>query len=189
MKYTNELSTVETIEVSKKVGKKREKVGEIAVPVPTLADIGLTDDGSNVARFVARALRAAAVTDARNKLISGTAELKAGAKIAATLDELAAPAENSGAALKEIGELKRGFADYLRSLGLSEKAQHVLNGIFSSPKHAALQPPEIMEKVTARIEGYLEARADEELTPSQERYITSLIEQDDSAGELDLDDL
>lgn len=188
MQYTNELTTIEAIEVSKKQGNKRIPVGKVDVPVPTLADIGLEDDGSNVAKFVARALRASALTDARNKLVSGTADLKAGAKIATTLDELAAPAENSGAALKEIGELKRGFADYLRGLGLSEKAQHVLSGIFSSPKTAALQPPEIMEKVTARIEGYLETRTDE-LTGSQERYITSLIEQDDNAEELDLDDL
>lgn len=188
MNYTNELSKIEEIEVSKKVGKKRETVGKIKVPVPTLADIGLKDDESNVAKFVARALRAAALTDARNKLVSGTVDLKPGAAIATTLDELAAPAENSGAALKEIGTLKREFAEYLAKLGLSDKAQHVLSGIFGSPKTAALQPPAIMEKVTARIETFLEDRG-AELTATQERYITSLIEQDDSGEELDLNDL
>jgi len=188
MNYTNELTSIEQIEVSKKVGNKREKVGTVEVPVPTLADIGLEDDGSNVAKWVAKALRASALTDARNKLVSGTAELKAGAKIAATLDELAAPAENSGAALKEIGELKRQFAEYLQGLGLSAKAQQVLGGIFGSPKTAALQPPEIMAKVAERIEGYLESRS-EDLTPSQERYITSLLDQDDSEDELNLDEL
>ena len=188
MQYTNELTTVETIEVSKKVGNKREKVGEVSVPVPTLADIGLQDDGSLVAQWVAKALRAAALTDARNKLVSGTADLKAGAKIAATLDELAAPAENSGAALKEIGEIKRKFAAYLQGLGLSAKAQAFLNGIMASPKSAALQPPEILAKVAERIEGFLEA-SDEEPTPAQERYLTAIIEATGDDEELDLNDL
>lgn len=188
MNYVNELTSIETIEVSKKVGNKREKVGEVEVPVPTLESIGLEDDGSLVAKWVAKALRASALTDARNKLVSGTAELKAGAKIATTLDELAAPAENSGAALKEIGELKRAFSDYLRSLSLTDKAQTFLSGIFASPKSAALQPPEIMAKVVERIEGFLEAAGDD-LTPAQERYITAIVEAQGEDEELDLDDL
>lgn len=187
MQYVNELTTVETIEVSKKVGNKREPVGTVNVPVPTLADIGLDDDGSLVAQWVAKALRAAALTDARNKLVSGTATLKAGAKIAATLDELAAPAENSGAALKEISELKRAFTEYVAGLGLSAKGQAVITGIFASPKTAALQPAAVMAKVVERIEGFI-AAIEGELTPTQERYITSLIEQEESE-ELDLDDL
>lgn len=188
MQYVNELTKVEQIEVSKKVGNKREKVGTVDVPVPTLESIGLEDDGSLVAAWIAKALRASALTDARNKLVSGTADLKAGAKIATTLDELAAPAENSGAALKEIGELKRSFADYLRSLKLTDKAQAFLSGIFASPKSAALQPPEIMAKVADRIEGFLEA-TEIELTPAQERYITAIVEAQGEDEELDLDDL
>ena len=188
MQYVNELTKVEVIEVSKKVGNKREKVGEVEVPVPTLASIGLEDDGSLVAAWIAKSLRASALTDARNKLVSGTATLKPGAKIATTLEELAAPAENSGAALKEISELKRGFADYLRGLGLTEKAQHFLAGVFASPKSAALQPPEIHAKVVERIEGYVEQHG-EDLTAAQERYLTGILEARGEDEELDLDDL
>ena len=188
MDYTNELQTTETIEVSKKVGNKREPVGEVVVPIPTLENIGLEDDGSLVAQWVNKAMRAAALTDARNKLVSGTADLKPGAKIAATLDELAAPAESSGAALKEISELKKDFAAYLQTLKLSEKAQAFISGVFASPKSAALQPADIMAKVTSRIEDYLEQRA-EDLTAAQERYISSLIEGQDDESELDLDEL
>lgn len=188
MQYVNELTTVEQIEVSKKVGNKREPVGTVQVPVPTLASVGLEDDGSLVAQWVAKALRAAALTDARNKLVSGTATLKPGAKIATTLEELAAPAENSGAALKEISELKKAFAGYLAGLSLTAKAQQFLAGVFASPKSAALQPPEIMAKVAERIEGFLEATGGE-LTPAQERYITSLLEATGEDEELDLNDL
>lgn len=189
MKYVNELSTVETIEVSKKVGNKREKVGEVQVHIPTLADIDIiAADDSLVAAWVAKAIRAAALTEARNKLISGSAELKPGARIATTFEELATPAENSGEALREVSALKQEFAAYLATLGLSAKAQAVLGGLFGSPKSLALQPAGVREKMLARIEGFIEGATDG-LTGAQERYLTRLADMDDSEDELDLDEL
>lgn len=186
MNYTNELANIETISVAKKVGNKRQLVGTVSVPVPTLSDIGIDDDGSLVAAWVAKAIRASALSDARNKLVSGSSTLKAGCKIAATLDELAAPAENSGEALKEIAAFKRAFADYLQGTGISAKAQAFLAGLAASPKAVSLQPPAIAEKLAERLDGYLTATG--EPTPTVERYINSLLEVDDSE-ELNLDDL
>jgi len=186
MNYTNELATIETINVSKKVGNKRELVGSVEVPVPTLADVGLVDDGSLVAAWIAKSLRASALSDARNKLVSGSATLKAGCKIAATLDELAAPAENSGEALKEIAAFKRSFAEYLVTTGISAKAQAFLASLAASPKAVSLQPPAIAEKLAERLDGYLTATG--EPTPTVERYIESLLAVEDDE-ELNLDDL
>jgi hypothetical protein len=186
MQYTNELASVEAINVSKKEGNKRVLVGTVQVPVPTLADIGVTDDGSLVAAWVAKAIRASALSDARNKLVSGSATLKAGCKIATTLDELAAPAENSGEALKEIAAFKRAFADYLQTTGISAKAQAFLAGLAASPKAVSLQPPAIAEKLAERLDGYLEATGEQ--TATVDRYIASLLDVDDTE-ELNLDDL
>ena len=186
MEYINVLATIEQVNVSKKVGSKRVSVGVVEVHIPTLRDIGVIDDNSLVAAWVAKCLRAAALSDARNKLIGGTIDLKAGCKIASTLDELAAPSENTGEALKEIAGFKKAFAEYLTSTGISAKAQAFLTSLASSPKAVALQPPAIAEKLAERLDGYLTATG--EPTPTVERYINSLLEVDDSE-ELDLDDL
>ena len=186
MKYINELTISQLVNVSKKEGKKREHVGSVNVHIPQLSDVGMIDDGSLVAAWVAKCLRAAALSDARNKLVSGSIALKAGCKIATTLDELAAPSENTGEALKEIAGFKKSFAEYLLTTGISAKAQAFLTSLASSPKAVALQPPAIAEKLAERLDGYLTATG--EPTPTVERYINSLLEVDDSE-ELDLDDL
>ena len=84
MEYTNVITNIEQVNVSKKVGSKRVSVGVVEVHIPTLRDIGVIDDGSLVAAWVAKCLRAAALSDARNKLVSGSIALKAGCKIATT---------------------------------------------------------------------------------------------------------
>ena len=184
------LTTTETIEVSKKEGSKRVPVGSVVVYVPTLADLGVSySEGDLVGLWADKALRAAALADARNKLVSGTASLKAGAKIASTLEEIAAPSENSGEALKQISELKKAFAAYLESLRLSSKAVAFLRGCFDSPKSLALQTPDVIEKVLARVDGFAESVGLDELTPTQLGYLQRLTSGMDDSEELDLDDL
>ena len=184
------LTTTETIEVSKKEGSKRVPVGSVVVYIPTLADLGVSySEGDLVGLWADKALRAAALADARNKLVSGTASLKAGAKIASTLEEIAAPSENSGEALKQISELKKAFAAYLESLRLSSKAVAFLRGCFDSPKSLALQTPDVIEKVLNRVDGFAESVGLDELTPTQISYLERLTTGVDNSEELDLDDL
>ena len=184
------INASETIEVSKKEGSKRVPVGSVEVRIPTLSDFGIVySEGDLVGLWVDKAIRAAALADARNKLVSGTATLKAGAKIAQTLEELAAPAENSGEALKQISELKKAFAAYLEAEKLSAKAIQFLRGCFDSPKALALQTPEVVAKVQARIESFIEDYGLDNLTPSQATYIEKLFAGSDDDQDLDLDDL
>jgi hypothetical protein len=187
---TAQITKLETVEVSKKDGNKRVPVGEFTAYIPTLADLGITyPEGHLVGQWVDKALKAAALADARNKLISGTANIKAGAKIAQTLAELAAPSENSGEALKQIGELKRAFSAYLDNLGLSVKAVAMLRGCFDSPKTLALQPQPVKEKVLARVDAFVVLHGIEKLTETQISYIERLSSGLEEEEELDLDDL
>lgn len=188
---TAPIRAAETIEVSKKDGNKRVPVGSVTVFIPTLADLGVSYPAGNlVGAWADKALRAAALADARNKLVSGTADLKPGAKLACTLEELAAPAENSGEALKQISELKKAFAAYLEALKLSTKAVAFLRGCFDSPKSLALQPPEVVDKVVARVSDFVESVGGvEALTPVQTAYLERLVDGSGSDDELDLDDL
>ena len=182
------INGTEIIEVTKKEGNKRVPVGSVEVRVPTLADFGIVyPEGDLGGQWLDKCIRAATLADARNKLQSGTATLKAGAKIAQTIAELATPAENSGAALKEIGELKRAFAAFLDSLKLSPKAVSFLRGCFDSPKALMLQSPEVQAKVLSRVEEFTEVLGDD-LTPTQLGYLEKLASGSDDT-DLDLDDL
>lgn len=118
------------IEVNKKVDNKYSKVGDVTIHVPTLACFNiqaeqakdkegalLVDDGLPVyttdeANWLQGAILAQVKAQARNKLVSGSAELKPGAKIATNFAELTAEGDRAGngAALQAIRELKTLFA-------------------------------------------------------------------------------
>lgn len=189
MNITNTLTTVETIEVSRKEGKRRVPVGKVTVYIPTPADLGIDTSRypQEVRDWLARCLRANALADARNKLAPQSAELKAGAKIATTIIELATPAENTGASLAEISELKKGFAAYLATLSLSAKAQATLNALVASPKALAVQPAAVRERCLERLAAYLDSIGNE-LTPAQAAYLEKLSSATEEE-ELDIDDL
>ena len=163
------LSYVLEMAVSKKVAKlgkvdefEYEEVGKIKLPLPLLSDFGIVaelkkDEKDPAKDYIGEdglpcytderldwlfgAAVAQAKAQARNKLISGTAELKDGKKIAETMEELIAEGERVGnaEALKLRHEIRKSFAAFVGTLGKSAQTQAVLVGLFSNKEALALQ--------------------------------------------------
>lgn len=178
------------LEVSKKVSvgpdkNEYQKVGDIVVPIPTLEAFGITaekrqrteedgpDDGLPLYKdqnldWLFGAVVAACKMQARNKLISGTAELKEGQKIASNFEELTAEGERKGnaEALKLAKEVITSFAAYVQGLGKSVQTQAMLVGLFRSKQALALQPDSAKEKMKGYLSSYAETLDEKDL----ERY-------------------
>lgn len=194
------MENVFNLNVSKKVGNKKEKVGEVAIPFPTLAELGIeaqptktNEDGTPVyatdlQNFVFTAVMERVKGMARNKLVSGTCDLKPGQAIAATLEELVKPPVAGGNAetLKAIAALKRGFAEWLAEQGVAAKGQAALVQLFGSPNSIALQSEALRGKVAERVEGYAESIA--EIGAAEAAYLEKVLDACEGSDELDLDD-
>ena len=124
------------MEVSKKVDGAYEKQGEVEVFFPLLSDLGLSidpasfdDDGFPVysddkVQYAFDGVLAAVKAQARNKLVSGTATLKAGLTIATTVEELLeSGGGNRGEALAINREFLAAFKGWLPSTGKSAAVQ------------------------------------------------------------------
>lgn len=174
--------TAVTLDVSKKEagsnGKGEfKKVGEMTVYVPTLADIagfvagakqaidektkqptfedGLPIYESEEANYVQSAIFAAVKAQARNKLVSGTANLKPDLKIAETWAELCAEgSRGDGAHLKLAAELRKAFSDWVAKQGLSEGAAATLTSLFANKTALQLQTQANKDKVAARVTAF-----------------------------------
>jgi N-acetylglucosamine kinase-like BadF-type ATPase len=152
-------------------------VGTIVVPTPTLEAFGISakqklgedqkplfdEDGLPVYEdekmdWLFWAVVAQAKMQARNKLISGTAELKDGQKIAATFEELVAEGERRGnaEALKLAKEIRTSFAAYVQSLNKTPQTQAVLVGLFGNKQALSLQADDKKEKFKTYLSGYAE---------------------------------
>jgi len=183
-----------TLDVSKKVSvgpdkNEYQKVGEMVVPIPTLEAFGVTakvkemgEDGLPVYEdekldWLFYAAVASAKMQARNKLISGTAELKDGQKIASTFEELVAEGEHKGnaEAMKLVREAVVSFAAYVQSLGKSVQTQAMLIGLFRNKQALALQPDTAKEKMKAYLNAYAETLAEADLS-RYTKYLTSVEE-------------
>lgn len=185
-------------DVSKKVPgqKKQEKIGEMVYYVPTLEDAGLSgmerqkdDEGKDLINdetglpaykakehnWVQNAIHAAVKAQARNKLVSQTANLKEGAKIATDWDELTAeaPGGGGGEALKAMHEVKDLFKKHVQSLGKSQKAQDTLNTLFSNPASLALQSEENRGKMEAYVTEFA-ATLDEAKLARYSKYLEKI---------------
>jgi hypothetical protein len=170
-----------TIDVSKKDTKtgKYVKQGEMIVTVPLIEDfvaelvaakVTGEEDGMPVydndkAGFVQAAIFAYVKASARNKLISGTAEVKPGLKIAETWDELTAEGVRTGgaAALALIRELREAFADHVKTLGKSEAAQKVLTTFFNNKAVLEMATAENKGKMKGYIEAFAETLSEEDM--------------------------
>lgn len=170
-----------TLDVSKKDPKtgKYVKQGEMVVTVPLLSDFNADlvgaqikeeEDGMPVydndkANFVQAAVLAYVKAAARNKLVSGTADVKPGLKIAETWEELTAEGVRTGgaAALAMIRELREKFAEHVKTLGKSEAAQKVLTTYFNSKQALELATKENKGKVLAYVEAFAETLSEEDL--------------------------
>jgi len=168
------------LDVSKKVAvgpdkNEYQKVGDIIVPIPTLEAFGITaerrprteddgeDDGLPIYKdenlnWLFGAAVASAKMQARNKLVSGTAELKDGLKIAENFAELTAEGERRGnaEALKLAKEVQVSFAAYVQTLNKSVQTQAMLVGLFRNKQALALQPDAAKEKMKGYVSSYAE---------------------------------
>lgn len=184
--------------VSKKENNEYKEVGKVLVPVFDLAEFGLTVDASGVSddgldtysdervQFVYDAVVAATKADARNKLVSGTANLKPGNKIADTVAELIAKAERSGAALAVNRDFLASFAAYLSGKsGKSSQVQALYNGMVKNRQSIAISTEARRHGLLAQVEAYTEQATQEEAT-KYANILTAIAEL--CSGTVELDD-
>lgn len=184
--------------VSKKVGGKYEKQGEVAITVPVLSDIAAIvagaketekEDGIPVyeddrANFVQSAILAYVKMNARNKLKPGTAELKDGQKIPTNWEELCAEGVRggNGAALALAREVKEEFSKWANTLGKSAGAVQVMVQLFSNKTALSLAIPANKEKMKGYVEAFAESLTEEQLE-RYERPIAGILEVCEASAE------
>lgn len=158
------------MKVTKSEGKSRVEVGVVEVWIPTLEDFGIEakatstdEDGlpvyaTNEQNFLFSAIKAAVLANARNKLVSKTADLRPGQTIPTTLEALCQPSIAGGnpEAVKQINAAKQTFKGWVASLGKSEKVNALLNGCFASVKALDVQQSSVREKVAQYIADFAE---------------------------------
>ena len=171
------------IDVSKKENGAFKKVGEQTIYVPTLADLmafvgspikkdekgqevydeNLPVYESDEANWIQGAVLASVKAQARNKMVSGTANVKEGLKIAENWAELIAEGVRDGSGLALAREFKTAFADFIAKQGLSEAATNMLVTLVSNKAALQLQTQATKDKVKARLEAFGESLEAEKL--------------------------
>lgn len=189
--------SIYNMEVNKKVNGEYQKVGDVAVPVFDLSEFGLAVDSTGLGEdglptystdalnWVFGAVFAAIKADARNKLVSGTATLKAGQKIADTVAELIEKAERSGAALAIVREFNKDFAAYLESnSGKTANVQMVLNSMVKNRQTIAISSEARRNALLAQLSAYADT-LDEATAQKYGNTILAISEACTGAVELD----
>lgn len=170
------------MEVSKteKVAGKSQyvKVGDVTVHYPTLQEIAgfaqtakeikVDDEGvpeyeSAEANWVQTAILSYAKANARNKLVSGTIELKDGLKIPETWAEFTAETGRSGEALAIMREAKAEFAEWISKAGKSEAVTKTLITLFNNKAALELQTAVNKGKMLVYVESFAESLSPEKL--------------------------
>lgn len=194
---TNTVSAIVALSmvVSKKEGNKHVEVGKVAYYVPTLEAFGLAaepatneqgqpllEEGLPVYKkdsdnWLMGAVHASIKSLVRNRLVSGTADLKPGQTIPATLEEITAETERSGngAYLKVIAELKKAFGLWVAGLGKSQGTQNLLNNLFSNKSALSVQSADNKTKVAGYIADFAASLEPAQLEAGQ-RYLQSLLD-------------
>ena len=187
---------VYSLEVSKKVNGQYEKVGEVVVNYPLLSELGFDvepsgkdDDGlptysDEKAQYVFDAVFAAVKAAARNKLVSGTATLKDGNKIAETVAELLTTGERNGAALQNLRDLLSIFKEWVPSTGKDSKTQAALYDLVSNRKALGLASDVVKGKVAGYIAQFAES-LNAEQAAKYERILVALNDACESVNALD----
>lgn len=188
------------MEVSKTENKKYVKVGEVAVHFPSLeecagfvqgakvvkvADDGIPEYESAEANWIMTAILSYAKANARNKLVSGTIEVKDGLKIPETWAEFTAETGRSGEALAILREAKAEFTDWISKQGKSEAVTKVLITLFNNRAALELQTPANKAKMLGYVESFAESLSPEKLERMQKPIENVL----DACGEADSFDL
>lgn len=199
------LSIMLAMEVTRSEGNKRVPVGTVEVPVPSLADFGLDvtvkstdEDGipvyeTNELNWLQNAIKNATLANARNKLVPKTTELRAGASIPATLEELTEPSLGGGnpEVLKQIAAVKAMFKEYVGGLGKSAKVTALLTEAFGSTKALGMQPASVRERIAAYVEDFVGWAESEgrEFGTAGVAYIEKVLTACADEEEFDVDDL
>ena len=179
------------LEVSKTVekaggAKVREKVGEVSVYSPTLSDFGLAvepvsqDAATGELTYAEPASQwlynALLKANARNKMQTGSTDLKANNKFASTLEELITPAETGSVVLAERRGLIDMFKGYLGELAKPENVKKLLLNFLEKPDTLALQPAEQRAKIKAYFDTF-GGQVEDKLTAWQGDYLLNVIAQ------------
>lgn len=116
--------------------------------------------------WIQEAMLAQVKAQARNKLVTKTANLKDGATIATDWPSLTAEGDRggNGDALAATREVKEAFKKHVVSLGKSAKAQETLTTLFNSKQSLALQSPENKEKMVQYINDFVATVDDANMT-------------------------
>lgn len=165
---------MEVSQKDKEAGKY-VKQGEVTVFYPTLKELGFEveaekndEDGFPIYnddkhQFAFDSVLAAVKAQARNRLVSGTATLKDGAKIAETVEELLeSGAGNKGDALAAVREMLAAFKAWLPKTGKSEKVQAAVYDLASNRKGLALQPQDKKDKFAGYLTNFAETLTEEQ---------------------------
>ena len=165
--------------ISKKVDGAYVKQGEIQVTVPTVEDMlsalagakvtgdedGLPVYDNDIANYVQSAVFNYVKMGARNKLVSGTVDLKPGAKIPRNWEELCAEGDRggNGAALALAREVKEAFGKWVATLGKSAAAQAAMVSLFGNRNALTMQTAENKGKMKAYVEQFAASLSEDDL--------------------------
>ena len=186
------------MEVSKKENGAYVKQGTVEVFYPLLNELGcvveadkVDDEGFPIyadekVQYVFDAVLAAVKAQARNKLVSGTATLKAGLTIASTVEELLESGGNKGDALAANREFLASFKAWLPSTGKSEKVQAAVYELARNKSAVAIQSDDKKAKFAVYLADFAATLDADKAT----RYSRPLINLNDAceAGDA-LDDM
>lgn len=185
------------MEVSKKENGAYVKQGQVAVFYPLLNEMGLNieaqkedDEGFPVyedakVQYVFDAVLAAVKAAARNKLVSGTVQLKDGCKIAETVAELIeGGGGNKGDALAAVREFLAAFKAWLPSTGKKEAVIAAIYDLAANRKGLALQPADKKTKFAVYLADFAET-LDEAQAERFSRPLLSLQECCEAGDALD----
>jgi hypothetical protein len=197
------LNLTTTLAITKTVGKKRQAVGDLKVPMPDVEQIaaylaapgaiqrtavgsdGIPEYSTDLANWVMKCIRGNVQATARNRIQPGTITLRPGASIPATLEDTVAPAimGGNGEALAQLTELKKAFRAHVEKLGKAAKTQLLIIECFNSPKTFTLQPAEVQAKLEPYITDFF-ATVEDSLTTTQVAYFDKFADSDESEGDL-----
>lgn len=153
-------------------------VGTVDIYYPTVEEIagfcqgakvtktdedGIAEYGSAEANWIQTAILSYAKANARNKLVSGSIELKDGLKIPTTWEEFTAETGRSGEALAILREAKADFAEWISKQGKSEAVTKTLITLFNNKAALELQTPANKAKMQAYVESFAEYLSPEKL--------------------------
>lgn len=187
------------MEVSKKENGAYVKQGVVTVWYALLSEYGIAiepkefdSEGFPVyedakVQYVFDATLAGVKSQARNRLVSGTATLKPGLKIAETVEELLeSGGGNKGEALAIIREMLVAFKAFLATTGKSAKVQDAILNLASSRKSIALITAEQKQKFAGYLAQFAETLTEEQAV----RFANPLIALNEATEEGEaLDDM